>query len=210
MIKKPVAYASAVAGLVLIFSTTGCSKSTDRTARTDTNGPATTNTAKAKRALVRFVNAEPEGGPLDLWFGDEKAFSGIAFRTATNYQELPAERREFKLRFSGKDVGDPLATNSEGLSDGKYYTIVAMPKKGNKNNITLNAMNDDTDNPPAGKVRVRVVNADKDAGEVDLAERGRKDAVIGGIDVDSSTGVLTRKRWPSADTSYEAPRLSRC
>lgn len=185
-------YTSGSAALLLVVSLGACSRSTDRTARnentTGTNTTAQTTNNTNKRAMVRFVNAEPSGGPMDLWFGDQKVFSNVGFKGATDYRELPAERHDFKLRFSGKDVGDPLATNSEGLSDGKHYTIVAMPKKSDKkNDVTLNAMNDDTDNPPAGKARVRVVNADKSIGEIDLVQPGQKDAIIGGINVDSAT-----------------------
>lgn len=182
-------YVSGSAAVLLAISLAACSRTNNRTARNEnTNTPAETTANAPKRAMVRFVNAEPGGGPMDLWFGDQKVFSSIGFKGATEYRELPAERHEFKLRYSGKDVGDPLATNSEGLSDGKHYTVVAMPKKSNnKNEVTLNAMNDDTDNPPAGKARVRVVNADKSLGEIDLVQPGQKDAMIGGINVDSTT-----------------------
>ena len=68
------------------------------------------------KALVRFVNGT--AASKDLAFGDLTTFAGIDSFDITQYKELPADRHESKL-FAKDQKGEPLATNSEGLSAGK-------------------------------------------------------------------------------------------
>jgi len=115
-------------------------------------------------ALVRFVNATP-GQPMDLWFGDTKAFSDTAYKTVTPYRALAGERHDFQLRFAGRaNTGDPNAKNSEGLTDGAYYTVVALLDNDGK--PKLNVINDNLSEPASGRAKVRVINAARE--EVDV------------------------------------------
>src|SRR3954466_181056 len=106
----------------------GCSSKTDRASTTNAGGdtssaPSGKTAADAKMALVRFVNGVP-GQAADLWFGDTKAFSNVAFKTVTPYQQLPNERHDFKVANSGAAVPTDVApSNNEGLSAGAHYTV---------------------------------------------------------------------------------------
>jgi len=99
--------------------------------------------------------------------------------------EIPAERHDFKMFSSGNDAGDPLATNSEGPSAGKHYTIVAMNKDNGK--ADLNAVIDDLVRPDVGKTKVRVINTSYAAGDVDIYQAGTTNALISGAGVDHAT-----------------------
>lgn len=159
---------------------------TTATSAGDTSAaPSGKDAAKRDKALVRFVNAVPGGPVYDLWFGDKKFFSSVQYKSITPYDELPGERAEFRLRAAGEDTAEPLDKNSEGLSDGKRYTIVAMPKNGG--GVTLKANNDDLSAPPAGKAKVRVVHAAPGIGEVDVMPAGNNDAMFGGVNVDTTS-----------------------
>ena len=119
--------------LIAFLGASACNKKTDQPTRTATSegqtssGAAGTTAAKQDRALVRFVNADPSHATTDLWFGDMKAFSDVAYKAVTPYTELPADRSTFKLRAVGQNVD--LSTNNEGLNKGGHYTMVAIRSK---------------------------------------------------------------------------------
>jgi hypothetical protein len=160
---------TAFAAACVLLVAGGCNKKTEEPTTTSADGKASTapsgkQAANQKMALVRFVNAVP-GQAVDLWFGDQSAFSNIAFRTVAPYRELPGERHDFQLRYAGApNTGEPKAKNSEGLTDGARYTVVALLDK--SGNPTLNVIGDNLTEPPAGKAKVRVINASRD--EVDV------------------------------------------
>jgi hypothetical protein len=168
----------------------GCSRTSDKATYTEPSGggpstaPAGKTVAERDRALVRFVNADPNAKAVDLWFGDTKAFSDVAYKTVTPYIELATERHNFKLRMPGQATD--LATNSEGLYAGRRYTIVAVKKS--DGTYALNAIGDDLTAPDKGKAKVRMVNAAARAGELDLGRAGDKDDVFGGVDFNTATG----------------------
>lgn len=147
--------------------------------------PAGQDAANQKKALVRFAQTVPGSEHLDLWFGDMKAFSNVAFKGVTPYIELPAERHDFKLQNSGNTQATALATNSEGLTAGAHYTIVAERKSGRDASLTLDALNDDLTPPQSGKTKVRFVNAAVGLGKIDAF--GPEGKISGGIDENSAT-----------------------
>ena len=174
----------------------GCGSTTRQTQTTEQR---TGDTATNDRAMVRFVNADPNRRAVDLWFGDTKAFSNIAYETVTPYTELPTERRTFRLRGAG-DAAD-LATNNEGLWDGRHYTIVAVQKE--DGSTALTAVSDDLKAPEPGKAKVRVINAAPKSGDIDLLPAGHKDAVVDGVDFNSASSYKDVEPMPGA---YEIRR----
>jgi hypothetical protein len=184
-----------VAGLTGVFLLgTGCStnsKMAENSAvesKGDGKGTAVSSAAakKADRAMVRFVNGTTE--KKDVAFGDLTAFDGVGDRDITEYKELPAERHEFKLMSHGgsKDV---LATDSEGLSAGKHYTLLAVTGKDGKN--SLHNVDDDLTPPDAGKAKVRVINLARSVAKIDLYGSGGKDAIVSGATLNSPSDYKT-------------------
>jgi hypothetical protein len=167
----------------------GCSsKSTQPTASETPAGgstaPSGQDAANQKKALVRFAQTIPGSQRMDLWFGDMKTFSNVAYKEVTPYIEVPAERHEFKLQTAGNTQVDAMATNREGLSAGGHYTIVAEQKSG-KSTYTLDALNDDLIPPDDGKAKLRVVNASLGLGKIDVVNPDGK--LFGGVAEDSGT-----------------------
>jgi hypothetical protein len=157
--------------------------------RGDGKGTAPSSAAakQADKAMVRFVNGTTT--KKDVAFGDLTAFDGVGDRDITEYKEVPAERREFKLMASGGEKGTLLATDSEGLSAGKHYTLLAATEKGGK--VTLHNVDDDLTPPDAGKAKVRVINLVPSMAKIDLYGANEKDAIISGAGLNSPTDYKT-------------------
>jgi hypothetical protein len=160
------------------------------------NAPVTTTTpagqstapapAAAERrdtALVRFVHAVPGGGSMDLFADDNRTFDAVEYKATTPYREVDGQYYTFRLRAAGRTAGDPVASNTEGLDDGDYYTVFALP--GDRNTAVLRVVEDDVTPPDNGKARVRVVHAAANLGEVDVFRAGQDDQVFGGVDFQS-------------------------
>lgn len=125
--------------------------------------PAADVAKKTDDAMVRFINATPS--TKDLAFGDATQFADVKARDITEYKLIPAERHDFKLFLNGSN-SQAMATDSEGLTAGKHYTVVALTQP--DGSFKLDNVTDDLVPPDPGKAKVRVVNAAPDASGVDL------------------------------------------
>lgn len=176
----------------LVAISVGCNRTAECSTTTTTSEGGTSSAPAGKvaerhdMALVRFAHATPGAPAVDVWFGDTKVFPNVSYKTVTAYQTLPGERHEFKLRPSGQDSAEPLAVNSEGLGDGKHYTIVALQK--DDGSVTLHPMRDDLALPPEGKAKIRVIHAVPNVGDVDVLMAGGRGELFEGVDFDSATG----------------------
>jgi len=179
----------AIALFVLLLGA-GCQSKTtapsESTVGTKTSeAPAGTDVAKRNNALVRLVNARTD--QVDVYFGDVKAFAEVDGQKITPYSELPAERHDLKVLPTGKAPVTPtVATNSEGLSEGMHYTVVAFTKKDGTPGVTL--FKDELTSPSNGKARVRVINVAAGVEEVDVYPAGQKDTLAKGVNFNSATG----------------------
>jgi hypothetical protein len=144
--------------------------------------PAASEAKKADNALVRFVNATPT--KKDLAFGDTTPFTGIGSEDVTAYQSIPAERHDFKLFLSG-DATKTMATNSEGLSAGDHYTVLAVTEK--DGTFKLDPINDHLTPPSPGKAKIRVINLAPGVKDVDLYSSAKNDSIISGAGLDEPT-----------------------
>ena len=71
-----------------------------------------------------------------------------------------------------------MATDSEGLTAGKHYTVLAVT--GKDGTFTLNNVKDDLVPPAPGKAKVRVINLAPGIKDVDLYVGTKKDPLISG------------------------------
>lgn len=115
------------------------------------------------------------------------------YKSVTPYREVDGERYTFRLRPAGVAQGTPLATNSEGLDDGDYYTVFAVPDE--RGRATLRVVEDDFSQPSQGNARVRVVHAAGDLSELDVYATGKKDELFDGVDFQSVTNYDEVEPW---------------
>ena len=169
----------------LLTLTTACNESRDTGGVTSRSGGKTTSAPPAEaveerdNALVRVVNAIP-AGPVTVWAGDSAAFSGVAYKSATGYKEIPDDMFDFQIRAGGAGT-EALAHNREKLQDGGHYTIVALPAENNQNERNLRVLDDDLKPVTNGKARVRFINAVPGDMDVDLFITGREDPLFDGV-----------------------------
>jgi hypothetical protein len=170
-----------------------CDRAETSTSPVTTTSPAGTSTApsaaaadRRDEALVRVVHAIPAGAPVDIYAGDLTVFDNLAYKSVTSYRALDGKRYAFALRPAGMANAKPLASNSEGLHDGEYYTVFALPGDGRA--AHLRVVQDVMDPPAAGKARLRVIHGGAEAGEIDIYATGTATALFDGVDFQSVTG----------------------
>lgn len=179
------------AAITLLLCACGSNKTTEQASETKSaagtsQAPSGEAAKQIDRALVRFANATPASATL--YFGDNSEFGDVAHGTVTPYKQLPAERHDFKLRTS-EAAGEPLATNSEGLSAGKHYTVLAVETShGNPAKYDLTVFDDDLSAPDPGKAKLRVIHAAPGVKDVDIYSKTSAEALITGASFDHATG----------------------
>ena len=182
----------AVLGLLALMLVAACSSESNQNQPVTTttnagtsNAPPATEVKQRGNALVRVIHAVPAGPSVDVFADDTKVFTGIAYKTTSPYKEVSGERHTFRIRPKGQDTAQPLAENSEGLSDGRHYTVIAMADA--NGNPTLYVYDDDLVPPSSGKAKVRVIHASADAGEVDVYAKEGNKKLFGGVNALSET-----------------------
>ena len=164
----------------------GCDGTETRTAAVTTNSPAGSSTAPSStsaasrdEALVRVVHAIPYAQALDVFAGDLVVFDAVNFKSVTSYRALDGKRYAFALRPAGMTNAKPLASNTEGLQDGSYYTVFALP--GENRTAHMRVVTDQLERPADGKLRLRVVHAGDGVGAVDVRATGTDATLFEGI-----------------------------
>lgn len=177
----------AVLGLVALLLLAACSNESNQnqpvtttTSAGTSNAPPATEVKQRGNALVRVIHAVPTGPSVDVFADKTKVFTGIAYKTTSPYKEVSGERHTFR-----QDTAQPLAENSEGLSDGMHYTDVAMADANGK--PTLYVCGDDIVPPSSDRAKVRVIHASADASEVDVYAKEGDKKLFGGLNALSET-----------------------
>lgn len=159
--------------LVALAAALGCERPADQDLARDT----TTAAEQADRddmTLVRFVHAAPNAPKLDIRSGEQATFSQVAFKDVTPYREIESNRPEFRALPADQAAAEPLAEDREMVLDGKYYTVVAVPKEDGKG-VELETLRDDSDPGDLTKSRLRIVHAARRAGDIDVVVGGREE-----------------------------------
>jgi hypothetical protein len=154
----------------------GCNRTNTATSQGEASreAPTASNTGIA---FVRYVSAVDAHSGTDLYFGDMRLFSTADAKTPTEYKQVPAERRDFILREAGKADSAAFEKNSEGLGEGKHYTVVVYEDQDAK--PVLRVFNDDESAPAAGKAKLRVIHAAPGLDPVNVYAPGHKDKLAG-------------------------------
>ncbi len=139
--------------------------------------------AKRGTSFVRFVNALPGSGAVVMTADTRDLFGGTAYQAVTPYMEMGDNVSIFSLRAPG--TGAELATNSETMTDGYRYTIVALSDE--KGGASLRVLRDELV-PDSGKARLRMIHAAPGLEDVDFVAQGWKDPVFNNISYSTEAG----------------------
>ena len=188
------AFVTAVMTLVVaVGGASACARAETSQAAVTTTSPAGQSTAPSSatlaqrdEALVRVVHAIPAGAPIDIYAGDLAVFESLAYKAVMPYRVVEGKRYVFSARPAGMPNAKPLATNTEGLDNGDYYTVFALP--GLNHGVHLRVVDDLLTTPATGRAKLRVVHGSSDAGEIDLVVPGSPTALFDGVDFQSVTG----------------------
>jgi Domain of unknown function (DUF4397) len=111
----------------------------------------------SRRSFVRFVNAAPDAGPLDITFNGSKILSAVAYATGSNYfTEAPGTTISLKIT----NAGGTLLDTKIGLTDQAYYTIAAVGLTAAPSTFTILQTADDHTAPISTAVKIRVLQLD--------------------------------------------------
>jgi hypothetical protein len=149
--------------------------------------------APEQQAMVRVINAVPDQPALDVVAGEAETFSDVRFGAATPYQPVPDDAT-LRVRSEAAGAAPPAeparpeaapAVPGEGeaeganLAGGKRYTALVAPAGEAGAGLKLRLVEDDPEPPAEGKVKVRLLNAAPDAGDVQLVVSGKEIAGAG-------------------------------
>jgi len=112
----------------------------------------------AAASQVRFVNAVPGAGPVDVSAGSRQVVSALAFGRASGYVSVSSR----SVRIAVGDRRDPVASGTQRFRDGRRYTVIATANS----DTELVTVQDGA--PAAGLARLRVVQAADELGNPDV------------------------------------------
>lgn len=115
------------------------------------------------KAQLRLVNASSGYASLDLVVDDERLQSGVSYGQSTGYVEVDPDQTETRITRPGSSTA--LASATPSVAESKRYTLVAYGGEGSLKTVLLD---ENADDPDAGKARLRVLNAAPDAGGLDV------------------------------------------
>jgi hypothetical protein len=124
---------------------------------------------------VRLAHLSPDTPDVDVYLstvggGTPKVFHGVGYGTVSSYLPVPPGTYAVAMRASGAPATDPpVLTTDVTVVAGKAYLVAGV---GNHANLGLKVIDDDLSPPPAGKAKVRVLQASVRAPVLDLAIQG--------------------------------------
>ena len=144
------------------------------------------------KANVRFVNASSGYAALDVYVDDRRRFEAVAYGGNAAYLELDPEEMATKVTRAGSTT--PLVSLTPEVAKRRHYTLLAWGPEGS---LAVAPLDDNTGEPDSGKALLRVFNAAKDAGELDVYLTAETDPLVdavalhAGSAVGSATGFAT-------------------
>jgi hypothetical protein len=117
-------------------------------------------------ACVRFVHASPDAPAVDAYVGGVLSVQGLQFNTSTDFVNYPAGEQQIQVTASGAPATDAVIDTTQELEAGQAYQIVLT---GTLEEIEATVNEVDLTPLPQGQVRVRLIHASPDAGQVDMA-----------------------------------------
>lgn len=124
--------------------------------------PAAAAEAAGPVGYVRLAHLSPDTPDVDVYLsavtgGTPQRFPGVGYGTVSNYLTVPTGTYAVSMRAAGAPASDPpVLTTNVTVADGKAYTVAGVGKHAD---LGLKVIEDDLSLPPAGKAKVRIVQA---------------------------------------------------
>jgi Domain of unknown function (DUF4397) len=128
--------------------------------------PATA-AAQDTRAMVRVVHLSADAPKVDLYVDGTRTVAGVPFKTASRYHALPAGAHTLAVREAGSaPTSTPVAEVDASVRAGAPYTAVLL---GPMAQLKAVVVKDDFAAPPAGRAKLRVIDAAPQSPPLDIA-----------------------------------------
>ena len=201
------AFWSVVAAGGLVLGLNGCRNEreagevTTETSQGTSVAPSSDMAKQMSKALVRVVNAIP-GAAADIYADDSVAFSDVAYKSVSEWKELPDDYFGFRIVKAGTSVkSDTLAENREKLMQGDHYTIIALrdpdirPSERDEFG-ERRVLHDGLAPVTNGKARVRFINAlPGSKAELSFFQKGNTTPLVEGVNYSHEGGWIEVAPW---------------
>lgn len=146
---------------------------------------------------VMVVNAAEGSGSQDLYLDNSKITAdAVAYSEHSGYISTKSGSRKADFKASGST--EVTSSAKADLKPGKHYTIILKGSASSKETIVTE---DNLDNPPAGKAKVRCIHLSSIAPSVDVA-------VKNGAALFSSLGYGSVSQFTTVDAGVQNLRIS--
>jgi hypothetical protein len=125
--------------------------------------------AQEAAARVRVLHLSPDAPKIDLYVDGTSTLTAVPFKTATKHAQVPAGTHTVEIRPAGSANGNPLATARATLTPDAAYTLAAV---GPAAKLQVMVLKDDFTAPPAGKAKLRGIDASPQSPPIDIAIAG--------------------------------------
>jgi hypothetical protein len=126
--------------------------------------------AQDARAMVRVVHLSADTPKVDLYVDGTRTLAGVSFKTASSYRSLPAGAHTLAVRPAGSaPTSTPAASVRASVRAGAPYTAVLL---GPMAQLKAVMVKDDFTAPPAGRAKLRVIDAAPQSPPLDIAVAG--------------------------------------
>jgi Domain of unknown function (DUF4397) len=123
--------------------------------------------AQDGRAMVRVVHLSAGVPAVDLYVDGAKTVPAVPFKTASKYRSLPAGTHTLAIRPSGSaPSSEPLASARASVRSGAPYTTALLGAAAESRAVVVK---DDFAAPPAGRAKLRVIDAAPQSPPLDIA-----------------------------------------
>jgi Domain of unknown function (DUF4397) len=129
--------------------------------------PPAAATAQDTRALVRVVHLSADAPKVDLYVDGTRTVAAVPFKSASRYRALAAGAHTLTVRPAGSSpTSTPTASVRASVRAGAPYTAVLL---GPMAQLKAVVVEDDFAAPPAGRAKLRVIDAAPQSPPLDIA-----------------------------------------
>lgn len=130
-------------------------------------------------ACVRVVHASPGSPAIDIYVNGSPAVSALAFSTATDYIAVPSgDKVKIQITANKAELNNAIVDKEFSLKAGQAYEFVAT---GELKDIQATEAQINLTPLPKGQVRLRVIHAATDGGNVDVGVKDSSDKLFSDI-----------------------------
>jgi hypothetical protein len=148
--------------------------------------------AENEQAMVRVAHLAPDAPDIEIAVDGEPTFEALAFRDVSDYQSVSSGSVEIAVMAEGEEV----VSGSHDFEAGSHYTLVVLHAEAEaaeeeaEEKLRVLIFADEVTTPPGDdEALVRVLHANAEVGDVDVASEERE--IVTGLAFAEATGYFS-------------------